>query len=173
MSVVVTSAIVLLVVLLAIGSHNRLLRARRKVLDAWRQVDLQLRRRHDVVRRLLTSVPDLSPVHGLSLDAVTVARNGAAAAGGPAEAARKERELSQALEDLSRSIANDGQLEANQQLRLLRDELVAAEHAITTAWQVYNELAIKYNAAIRVVPNNFIAAFGNFRPAEPSSHADP
>ncbi len=168
MAVVVTSAIVLLVVLLAIGGYNRLLVARRKVLDAWRQVNLQLRRRHDVVRRLLTSVPDLSPVHGLPLDAVTAARNGAAAAGGPAEVARKERELSQALEELYRSIEHDAQLVANQQLRLLRDELVAAEHAIKTARQVYNELAVKYNAAIRVVPNNVIAGFGNFRPAEPS-----
>ena len=56
MAVVVTSAIVLLMVLLAIGSYNRLLGRRRKVLDGWRQVDLQLRRRHEVVRKLLTSV---------------------------------------------------------------------------------------------------------------------
>ena len=168
MAVVVTFAIVLLIVFLAIGSYKRLVGIRRKVLQAWRQVDLQLRRRHDVVRTLLTSIRNMSTFDGITLDAVMAARNGAAAAGGPAEVARKERELSKALDNLYVLIDNDPQLATNEQLRLLREELGAAEHAIDSARQLYNALAMKYNAAMRVVPNNVIAGLGNFRPAEPS-----
>jgi LemA protein len=169
MAVVVTSAIVLLMVFLAIGSYNRLLGLRRKVLHGWRQVDLQLRRRHDVVRKLVTSIRQTPGVDSAALDAVMAARNRAAAAGGPADVARRERELSQALADLYLRLESDAQTETNEQLRLLREELAAAEDAITSARALYNELAVKYNAAIRVVPNNVIAGIGNFRPAEPSS----
>jgi LemA protein len=169
MAVVVTFAIVLLMVFLAIGSYNRLLGLRRKVLHGWRQVDLQLRRRHDVVRKLLTSIRETSGVDSAALDAVMAARNRAAAAGGPADVARKERELSQALRDLYPLLESDAQLGTNQQVRLLREELTVAEDAIKSARELYNELANKYNAAIRVVPNNVIAGIGNFRPAEPSS----
>jgi LemA protein len=169
MAVVVTLAIVLLMVFLAIGSYNRLLVLRRKVLHGWRQVDLQLRRRHDVVRKLLTSIRETSGVDSAALDAVMAARNRAAAAGGPADVARKERELSQALGGLYLLFERDAQLGTNQQVRLLREELTVAEDAIKSARELYNELANKYNAAIRVVPNNVIAGLGNFRPAEPSS----
>jgi LemA protein len=169
MAVVVTFAIVLLMVFLAIGSYNRLLGLRRKVLHGWRQVDLQLRRRHDVVRKLLTSIRETSGVDSAALDAVMAARNRAAAAGGPADVARRERELSQALADLYLLFERDAQLETTQQVRLLREELTVAEDAIKSARELYNELANKYNAAIRVVPNNVIAGIGNFRPAEPSS----
>ena len=169
MAVVVTFAIVLLMVFLAIGSYNRLLGLRRKVLQGWRQVDLQLRRRHDVVRKLLTTVRDTASVDGAALDAVMAARERAAAARGPADIARKERELSQALAGLNLLIESDAHLATNQQVHLLQEELRAAEHSITSARQSYNALAIRYNAAIRVVPINLIASVGNFRPAEPSS----
>jgi LemA protein len=169
MAVVVTFAIVLLMVFLAIGGYNRLLGLRRNVLHGWRQVDLQLRRRHEVVRKLLTSVRDSASVDGAALDAVMAARERAAAARGPADIARKERELSQALAGLNLLIGSDAQLATNQQVNVLQEELEAAEHAITSAQQLYNALAITYNAALRVVPINVIASFGNFRPAEPSS----
>ena len=169
MAVVVTFAIVVLMVFLAIGSYNRLLGIRRNVIHGWRQVDVQLKRRHDVVRKLLTSVRDTASVDGAALDAVMAARERAAAAGGPADIARKERELSQALTDLNLLIGSHAQLATNQQVRLLQEELKAAEHSIASARQVYNALAIRYNAAIRVVPINVIAGIGNFRPAEPSS----
>jgi LemA protein len=169
MAVVVTSAIVLLMVFLAIGSYNRLLGLRRKVVHGWRQVDVQLRRRHDVVRKLLTSIRETPGVDSAALDAVMAARERAAAAGGPADIARRERELTQALTDLNLLIGSNAQFATNQQVRLLLDELKAVEQSIASARQVYNALAIRYNAAIRVVPINVIASIGNFRPAEPSS----
>jgi LemA protein len=169
MAVVVTFAIVLLMVFLAIGSYNRLVGLRRNVVHGWRQVDLQLRRRHDVVRKLLISVRDTASVDGAALDAVMAARERAAAARGPADIARKERELSHALADLNLLIGSDAQLATNQQVHVLQEELMAVEHAITSARQLYNALAITYNAAIRIVPINVIASVGNFRPAEPST----
>ena len=168
MAVVVTFAIVLLMVFLAIGSYSRLVRLRRTVLHGWRQVDVQLRRRHDVVRKLLSSIPDGSAVDPAVLDAVKSARSHAAAAAGPADVARRERELSQALGGLYRQIEGDAQLATNQELRLLQEELTAVELAIHSARQAYNDLAVKYNGVIGVVPNNVIAGLGNFRPAERS-----
>jgi LemA protein len=169
MAVVVTFAIVLLMVFLAIGSYNRLVRLRRTVLHGWRQVDAQLRRRHDIVRKLLSSIPDASGVDPAVIEAVKSARTRAAAAAGPAEVARRERELSQAVGALYRELERDAQLATTEHLRLLQQELSAVELAIASARRTYNDLAVKYNGVIGVVPNNFIAGLGNFRPAEPSS----
>ena len=168
MAVVVTFAIVLLMVFLAIGSYSRLVRLRRTVLHGWRQVDVQLRRRHDVVRKLLSSIPDGSAVDPAVLDAVKSARSHAAAAAGPADVARRERELSQALGGLYRQIEGDAQLATNQELRLLQEELTAVELAIHFGATGLQRSGGQVNGVIGVVPNNVIAGLGNFRPAERS-----
>src|ERR687895_2826039 len=97
MAVIVTLAVVVLVVLWAIGVYNRLIGLRNKVLNGWRQIDVQLKRRHDLIPNLVNTVRGAMEFERDTLTQVMEARARAVSATGPADAARKEGELSQAL----------------------------------------------------------------------------
>jgi LemA protein len=166
MAVIVTLAVVLLVVFWAIGTYNRLIALRNQVLNGWRQIDVQLKRRHDLIPNLVNTVRGAMEFERETLEAVISARNRAVSASGPADAAQKEGELTQALGRLFALAENYPQLTANQNVRALQEELTATENKIGFARQFYNDIATKYNTAIQVVPNTFVAGFGSFKPAE-------
>jgi LemA protein len=166
MSVIVTLAIVLLIVFWAVGIYNRLVGLRNQVLNGWKQIDVQLKRRHDLIPNLVNTVRGAMEFERDTLEAVIQARNRAVAATGPADAARKEGELTQVLGRFFALAENYPQLTANQNVRGLQEELTATENKIGFARQFYNDIATKYNTGIQVVPNNLIAGFGNFKPAE-------
>jgi LemA protein len=166
MAVLVTLAVAALIVFWAIGLYNRLIGLRNQVLNGWRQIDVQLKRRHDLIPNLVNTVRGAMEFERETLEAVIAARARAAAATGPADAAVKEGELTQALGRLFALAENYPQLTANANVRALQEELSATENKIGFARQFYNDIATKYNTAIQVVPNNFIAGFGNFKPAE-------
>ena len=166
MSVIITLAIVALLVFWALGLYNRLVSLRNQVLNGWRQIDVQLKRRHDLIPNLVNTVRGAMEFEKGTLEAVVAARTRAVAATGPADAARKEGELSQALSRFFALAESYPQLTANQNVRALQEELSATENKVGFARQFYNDIATKYNTAIQVVPNNFIAGFGNFKPAE-------
>jgi LemA protein len=101
-----------------------------------------------------------------TLEAVVAARNRAASAAGPADAARKEGELSQALGKFFALAESYPQLTANQNVRALQEELAGTENKIGSARRVYNDIATRYNTATQVVPANVIAGIAGFKPAE-------
>jgi LemA protein len=133
---------------------------------SWSEVLSQYQRRADLIPNLVNTVRGAMEFERDTLEAVIAARTRAVSATGPADAAQKEGELTQALGRLFALAENYPQLTANANVRALQEELSATENKIGFARQFYNDIATKYNTAIQVVPNNIIAGFGNFKPAE-------
>jgi LemA protein len=166
MSVLVTIAVLALLALWGIGGYNRLVGLRNQVTNGWKQIDVQLKRRHDLIPNLVSTVKGAMEFERDTLEAVIAARNRAASATGPADAGRKEGELSVALGRFFALAENYPQLTANQNVRALQEELTATENKIGFARQFYNDIATKYNTATEVIPTNLIAGFAGFKRAE-------
>lgn len=166
MTVLVTLGIVVLLALWVLATYNRLIGLRNQVQNGWRQIDVQLKRRHDLIPNLVNTVRGAMEFERETLEAVIAARNRATTATGPADAATKEGELTQALGRLFALVENYPQLTANQNVRALQEELTATENKVGFARQFYNDIATTYNTATQVVPANIIAGFGSFPPAE-------
>jgi LemA protein len=166
MSVLITIGVLAMVALWAIGSYNRLVGLRNQVTNGWRQIDVQLKRRHDLIPNLVNTVKGAMEFERDTLEAVIAARNRAATATGPADAGRKESELSAALGRFFALAESYPQLTANQNVRALQEELAGTENKIGFARQFYNDIATKYNTATEVVPANLIAGVAGFKRAE-------
>ena len=166
MGVLLTLGVLVLLFLWAIGIYNRLIRLRNQVANGWKQIDVQLKRRHDLIPNLVNTVKGAMDFEKGTLEAVIAARNRAAGASGPADAGQKEGELTQALGRLFALAESYPQLTANQNVRALQEELAGTENKVGFARQFYNDIVTSYNTAIAVVPGNFIARFAGFRPAE-------
>ena len=166
MAVIVTLVVALLAVFWAIGLYNRLVGLRNQVLNGWRQIDVQLKRRHDLIPNLVNTVRGAMEFERETLEAVIAARSRAAAASGPADAAKKEGELTAALGRLFALAENYPQLTANANVRALQEELSATENKIGFARQFYNDVATKFNLARESFPSNVIAGAFNFIRAE-------
>jgi LemA protein len=166
LSVIVTVVLLLLVLFWILAVYNRLIKLRRQVINGWRQIDTQLRRRHDLVSTLITTVRGEIDVAPDAIEAVIAARNHAVSARAPGDLAQQEGQLTQALARFFALAANDAQLTSHHKIQALQQELADTESQIRSARQTYNSIATKYNASMHVVPNNLIAGFGNFKPAE-------
>jgi LemA protein len=136
-----------LVVIWVIAIYNRLVGLRNQKENGWRQIDVQLKRRHDLIPNLVNTVRGAMEFERDTLTAVMDARARAMAAGGPADAGRKEGELTQALGRLF-------------------EELASTENKIGFARQFYNDIATKYNIARETFPSNLIAGPFGFTRAE-------
>jgi LemA protein len=165
-SVLLTIVVLVALALWVVGVFNRLVRLRNLVTNGWKQIDVQLKRRHDLIPNLVNTVKGAMEFEKSTLEAVIAARNRAAAATGPADAGRKEGELTQALGRFFALAESYPQLTANQNVRALQEELSATENKIGFARQFYNDIATQYNTAIQVIPGNLVAGFAGFRPAE-------
>ena len=158
--------IVVVLVFWAIGGYNRLVGLRNQTLNGWKQIDVQLKRRHDLIPNLVNTVKGSMEFERDTLTAVMDARAKAMAAAGPADASRKEGELSQALGRLFAVAENYPQLKSNENVRMLQEELSSTENKIGFARQFYNDIATKYNTSRETFPSNLIASSFNFAQAE-------
>ena len=166
MIIVIVFAVIALLVVWAILSYNRLVSMRNQVLNGWRQIDVQLKRRHDLIPNLVSSVRGAMDFERDTLTAVMEARAKALTATGPADAAQKEGQLTQALGRLIAVAENYPTLKSNENVRTLMEELTGTENKVGFARQFYNDIATKFNTAQQVFPTNlFVSAFG-FKPAE-------
>src|SRR4051812_15165459 len=161
---IVLLVVVALLVFWAIGSYNRLVGMRNQVLNGWRQIDVQLKRRHDLIPNLVNSVKGAMDFERDTLTAVMEARAKALTATGPADAAQKEGQLTQALGRLIAVAENYPTLKANDNVRMLQEELTATENKVGFARQFYNDIATGYNTAQQVFPANLFAAALGFNP---------
>src|SRR5262245_34791900 len=166
MPFVVLLVIVVLLVLWAIGSYNRLVGLRNQVANGWRQIDVQLKRRHDLIPNLVNAVKGSMDFERDTLTAVMEARAKAQTASGPADAAQKEGQLSQALGRLFALAENYPTLKSNDNVKMLQEELSATENKVGFARQFYNDIATKFNIAQQVFPTNIFAGALGFKPAE-------
>ena len=159
-------AIVVIVVVWAIALYNGLVGLRNQVLNGWRQIDVQLKRRHDLIPNLVNTVRGAMEFERDTLTQVMEARARAVSATGPADAARKEGELSQALGRLFAVAENYPTLRANDNVRMLQEELTSTENKVGFARQFYNDIATKFNTSQQTFPSNLFASSLGFKPAE-------
>jgi len=159
-------ALVIAVALLIVSSYNGLVSMRNQVLNAWRQIDVQLKRRHDLIPNLVNTVRGVMDFEKDTLTAVMDARAKAVGATGPADAAVKEGQLTQALGRLIAVAENYPQLRSNENVKMLQEELTGTENKIGFARQFYNDIATKFNTAQQVFPTAMFAAMLGFKPAE-------
>ena len=164
--------VVVALVFWAIASYNRLVGLRNQVLNGWRQIDVQLKRRHDLIPNLVNAVRGSMDFERDTLTAVMEARAKALTATGPADAAQKEGQLSLALGKLFALAENYPTLKSNENVKALMEELSTTENKVGFARQFYNDIATKFNTAQQVFPTNIFAGIFGFKPAELFELAD-
>jgi LemA protein len=166
MTFLIFLAIVAALIVWAIASYNRLVSLRNQAQNGWRQIDVQLKRRHDLIPNLVNAVRGSMDFERDTLTAVMEARAKAMAATGPADAAQKEGQLSQALGRLIAVAENYPTLKSNDNVKMLQEELAATENKVGFARQFYNDIATKFNTAQQVFPTNIFAGTFGFKSVE-------
>ena len=147
--------------------YNKLVKMRARVKNAWAQIDVQLKRRYDLIPNLVNTAKGYMKHERETLEAVIKARQQAIdTSGGAADQAQAENYLSQTLRSLFAVVENYPDLKANQNMLALQEELTSTENKISFARQFYNDSTMKYNIATESVPTNIIAGMFNFDKAE-------
>ncbi|MEU7853353.1 LemA family protein [Nonomuraea sp. NPDC049141] len=162
----VFAVLVLLGALLFISIYNGLVHKRNAVENAWAQVDVQLKRRHDLVPNLVEVVRGYAGHERQTLTAVTTARAQALDAHTPAEMAGAENALTGALKTLFAVTESYPDLKASQNFAELQEELATTENRIAYSRQYYNDAVLTYSNAIQTVPANLVAGMSGFTPRE-------
>ena len=158
--------IVVLLVLWVIFAYNGLISRRNRVDNAWSQIDVQLKRRHDLIPNLVETVKGYAAHERQTLEAVTQARNMAVSAEGPHDQAEAENVLTGALKSLFAVSEAYPDLKANQNFLNLQEELTSTEDRIAYARQFYNDSVLSYNTKIQQFPSVVIANSFNFEERE-------
>jgi len=166
MLVLIVFALIVALVVWAIASYNRLVWLRNQTANGWRQIDVQLKRRHDLIPNLVNAVRGSMDFERDTLTAVMEARAKAVSASGPADAAQKEGQLTQALGRLFAVAENYPNLKSNDNVKMLQEELSSTENKVGFARQFYNDLATQFNTAQQVFPTAIFAGMFGFKPAE-------
>ena len=168
-AVIVIIVVVLLLVVIgwAVATYNGLIRLRNLVQEAWRQIDVELTRRHDLIGNLVETVKGYAAHERGTLEDVVKARSAAMAPGqSPAQQAESENMLSQALGRLLAIVEAYPDLKANQNFLSLQNELTATEDRIASARRYYNATVRDLNTKVETVPSNVIAGIFNVERAE-------
>ncbi|HEY6981971.1 LemA family protein [Reyranella sp.] len=166
MSLWIVIGIVVLIVLWLIVIYNGLVGGRNQAQTAWSQIDVQLKRRHDLIPNLVQVVKDAMGYEQETLTKVIQARNAAAAASGPAQAGPAEAALSQATRGLLGLVESYPQLKANENVKQLQEELASTENKIAFSRQFYNDSVNSYNNRRQSFPAVLAAASLGFGPID-------
>ena len=158
--------IVVLIGLWLIATYNGLVGGRNQAQTAWSQIDVQLKRRHDLIPNLVQVVKDAMGYEQETLTKVIQARNAAAAASGPAQSGPAEAALSQATRGLFALMESYPQLKANDNVKSLQEELASTENKIAFARQFYNDSVNAYNVRRQSFPAVLAAQSLGFGPME-------
>jgi LemA protein len=163
--------VVALLVLFLILTYNRLIRLRNRIEAAWAQIDVQLRRRHDLIPNLVETVKGYAAHERQTFEEVTRARQQAVQATGVENQAQAENMLTQALRQLFAVAEAYPDLKANQNFLALQEEVTGTESRIAFSRQFYNEQVLSYDNAIEAFPTNIVAGAFNFE-AKPYFEAE-
>ena len=166
MGFIIFLIVVAILVFWVIAQYNGLVTLKNQVVNGWKQIDVQLKRRHDLIPNLVNTVKGYMEFEQNTLRQVIEARNAAVSAKGVADSAAKEGELTGALSRLFALIENYPNLKANENVKQLQEELTSTENKVSFARQFYNDLATRFNIAQQVFPGNIIAKIFNFQPTE-------
>jgi LemA protein len=166
-AIIVVVVLLVLVVGWAVVTYNGLITLRNLVQEAWRQIDVELTRRHDLIGNLVETVKGYAAHERGTLEAVVKARSAAMAPGqSPAQQAESENMLSQALGRLLAIVEAYPDLKANENFMALQDELTSTEDRIASARRYYNATVRDLNTKVETVPSNIIAGVFNVERAE-------
>jgi len=165
---IIVGVVVVLIIVVLIATYNKLVRLRNQVKNAWAQIDVQLKRRHDLIPNLIETVKGYMKHERETLEAITKARNLAqqAASSGPGARAKAETELSSALGRLLAVVENYPDLKANQNFLALQEELTSTENKLSFSRQYYNDSVLSYNNRTQMFPSNIVASMTGFKASE-------
>lgn len=169
MSILMVIGIVVLLILWSIGLYNGLVRKRNQVKNAWSQIDVQLKRRCDLIPNLLETVKGYLTHERQTLETIARARAAAVSAqatGNVAQIGQAETQLAGALRGFYAVAENYPDLKANTNFLALQEELTSTENKIGFARQFYNDCVMEYNTACETIPTNLIARLGGFAQAD-------
>ncbi len=160
--------VVVVLILIFIGMYNGLVRGRNEVKNAWAQIDVQLKRRHDLIPNLIETTKGYMVHERETFDSIAKARSAAQSAVGTGVAAQAaaEGQLSGFLTRFMAVAENYPELKANQNFLALQEELASTENKISFARQYYNDAVLKFNTACQTIPTNIVAGMGGFAAAE-------
>ncbi len=165
MAFIVLAIVVVLVVGVVI-KYNSLISLRAQKDNGWKQIDVQLKRRHDLIPNLVNTVKGEMQFEQETLERVVQARSAAMGATGVADSAAKEKALTDAIGKFFVVMEQYPQLRATENVKVLEEELTSTENKIAFARQFYNDLATSLNIAVQTFPGNIIAGMFNFKAAE-------
>ncbi len=151
-----------LFILFAIGIYNALVRLRNQVENAWSQIDVQLKRRHDLIPNLVETAKGYMKHERDTFEAITNARSKAMGANTVADASKAEGALGEALSKFMLVVENYPELKANQNFLSLQEELTSTENKIAFARQSYNDQVLFFNNKIQMFPSNIVAGMFKF-----------
>ena len=157
LALIIILVIVVLVGLYAVFSYNGLVSLRNRIENAWAQIDVQLKRRYDLIPNLVETVKGYAAHERETLDAVIEARNAGMNASGPHDQAEAENQITGALKSLFALSEAYPDLKANQNFAQLQEELTGTEGRIAYARQFYNDTVYRYNTKIQSFPSNVLA----------------
>jgi LemA protein len=155
--------IVIVIATIVILTYNSLIRIRNQVRNAWKQIDVQLKRRHDLIPNLVNAVKGQMEFEKGTLESVVQARAAAVNASGIADSIAKEDILSSALSKLFAVVENYPTLKANESVKPLMEEVTTTENQITFARQFYNDITTTYNTKLEIFPINLFASSFGFK----------
>jgi LemA protein len=159
-------AIVFVIGIWLISTYNGLTALRLRLQNAWRQIDIQLKRRYDLIPNVVETVKGYMQYEQDTLQKVIEARSQAMAAKGVKEAAAAQTALTQSLGQVFALMENYPDLKASKNVLELQEELTTTENQIAFARQYYNDLVTQYNTKQRVFPSNILAGLFGFKPSE-------
>ena len=159
---VILIIVVVLIILWAISVYNQLIALRNRVKDQWAQIDVQLKRRFDLIPNLVETVKGYTKHESETLEAVIKARNTYVSATLPEDQMKADGELTQAISKLFALTESYPDLKANTNFQALQQELTETESKIAAARQFYNDTVMIYNNKVSMVPSNIIASLFKF-----------
>jgi LemA protein len=163
---VIIFGVILIVVIWLIAIFNALVRLRNQVKNAWSQIDVQLKRRHDLIPNLIETVKGYMKHERETLENITAYRSQAMEASSVGEKAKAEGLLGGALGKLQIAVEAYPDLKANQNFLSLQEELTSTENKISFARQNYNDQVLFYNNKIQMFPSNVVAGMFSFTQEE-------
>lgn len=161
-ALIVVIVLVVLLVLLVVGAYNGIVRMRNQVDNGWAQIDVQIKRRADVIPNLVETVKGYAAHESGTFEAVVEARNASIAATSPAQAAAAEGPITAALGKLFALAEAYPDLKADANFRQLQSEITATEDRIAYARQFYNDSVMHFHNKIDTFPGVIVAKMGNF-----------
>ena len=161
-ALIIVAVILALLVIFVIGVYNALIRLRNQVDNAWSQIDVQLKRRHDLIPNLVETAKGYMKHERETFEEITKARSQAMGAKSVSEASKAEGALGEALSKFMLVVENYPDLKANQNFLSLQEELTSTENKTAFARQSYNDQVLFFNNKIQMFPSNIVANMFNF-----------